>query len=400
MPLGWIDFSKTERNKVLSVLDLLSEQGTLDELGIAPVRDGFSELFFPGTTTIQTRAKYFFIVPYALKDMEQSKTTTVGKMVKEFDDLEQACGKRFLENNPNEIGIIGSRSLSNGGWVKRTPADVYWAGLRKYGIFLNGSLSLSEYLRAICALKADKDNLLKLGNRNDASRDEFSSDDKDAGTISGIRFWDIPTYHQDWFQDLRMELTSEEGAFLKQKMISHYPDSMLSYVLTHEVQGFFDGNSFQDMKSIIHLFPEQIQVDYQLAYEVSDFLDAINTQYNLILSNGENEEAVRKWAVISTELKQIASVDLDAVFQRLQLQNHRLYRFLKEAQDAMLANDVDRLQKEIRRRERELKTTRAKTLHPGEFDTSNWYGVGVMDYRFSYAKVILNDIKESEEPSC
>ena len=64
MPLGWIDFSKTERNKVLSVLDLLSEAGTLDELGIAPVRDGFANLFFPGTSTIQTRAKYFMIVPY------------------------------------------------------------------------------------------------------------------------------------------------------------------------------------------------------------------------------------------------------------------------------------------------------------------------------------------------
>ena len=63
MPLGWIDFSKNERNKVLSVLDLLSENGTLDELGIAPVRDGFADLFFPGTSTIQTRAKYFLIVP-------------------------------------------------------------------------------------------------------------------------------------------------------------------------------------------------------------------------------------------------------------------------------------------------------------------------------------------------
>lgn len=54
MPLGWIDFSKTERSKVLT------ERGTLDELGIAPIRDGFSNLFFPGTSTIQTRAKYFF----------------------------------------------------------------------------------------------------------------------------------------------------------------------------------------------------------------------------------------------------------------------------------------------------------------------------------------------------
>lgn len=45
MPLGWIDFSKTERNKVLTVLDLLSENGTLDELGIATIRDGFSDLW-------------------------------------------------------------------------------------------------------------------------------------------------------------------------------------------------------------------------------------------------------------------------------------------------------------------------------------------------------------------
>ena len=27
--LGWIDFSKTERSKILSVLDLLQEKGTL-----------------------------------------------------------------------------------------------------------------------------------------------------------------------------------------------------------------------------------------------------------------------------------------------------------------------------------------------------------------------------------
>ena len=71
MELGWIDFSKSERSKVLSVLDLLSESGTLDELGIAAVRDGFSNRFFPGTSTIQTRAKYFFAVPYALKQLEK-----------------------------------------------------------------------------------------------------------------------------------------------------------------------------------------------------------------------------------------------------------------------------------------------------------------------------------------
>lgn len=41
MELAWIDFSRSERNKVLNVIDLLSEDGTLDELGIGPVWDGF-----------------------------------------------------------------------------------------------------------------------------------------------------------------------------------------------------------------------------------------------------------------------------------------------------------------------------------------------------------------------
>ena len=51
---------------------------------------------------------------------------------------------------------------------------------------------------------------------------------------------------------------------------------------------------------------------------------------------------------------------------------------------------------EIRRRERELKQSRAKTLHPGEFDPYQWYGGGFLDYRFGNAKVIIGDIFESE----
>lgn len=79
MQLGWIDFSKTKRNKVLSVLDLLSKDGTLDELGIAPIKDGFADTFFPGTSTIQTRDKYFFAVAYALKDLEKMSETNPKK---------------------------------------------------------------------------------------------------------------------------------------------------------------------------------------------------------------------------------------------------------------------------------------------------------------------------------
>ena len=130
MPLGWIDFSKSERNKILSILDRLSEKETLDELGIAPVRDGFANIFFPGTSTIQTRAKYFLIVPYALKDLERSDETNPNKALREFDEIEMSCAQKLLENGSDAERIIGSRSINQGKWVKRTPADIYWAGLR------------------------------------------------------------------------------------------------------------------------------------------------------------------------------------------------------------------------------------------------------------------------------
>lgn len=37
MQLGRIDFSKEDRQKALDVINLLSEQGTVDELGIGTV---------------------------------------------------------------------------------------------------------------------------------------------------------------------------------------------------------------------------------------------------------------------------------------------------------------------------------------------------------------------------
>ncbi len=52
MQLGWIDFSKEDRQKALDVINLLSEQDAVDELGKGTVRDAFANCFFPGTSTV------------------------------------------------------------------------------------------------------------------------------------------------------------------------------------------------------------------------------------------------------------------------------------------------------------------------------------------------------------
>ena len=73
MQIGWVDFSKTERDKVVSILRLLGTQTALDELGIGTVRDAFSDMLFPGISTLQTRAKYFVILPYLFAQAENHR---------------------------------------------------------------------------------------------------------------------------------------------------------------------------------------------------------------------------------------------------------------------------------------------------------------------------------------
>ena len=90
-------------------------------------------------------------------------------------------------------------------------------------------------------------------------------------------------------------------------------------------------------------------------------------------------------------------MDLESIFARLHIYgNVFLCNFLRKSQELMAAGNLEGMKTEIRRRERELKQSRAKTMHPGEFDPAAWYGGGALDYRFGNAKVIMRDIFESE----
>lgn len=396
MQLGWIDFSKTERNKILSVLDLLSEPGTLDELGISPIRDGFANLFFPGTSTIQTRAKYFFLVPYALKELELSNETNPNKVLRALNETERMCGEILLEQNANENGIIGKRSLQGGRWVKRTPADIYWAGLRKYGIFTGGNISLGEYVRASCVIKNQKSNLTKLGNRND-SAEENECDDKNAGNIFKMQFWKMPLYIKKWREKIQMSLTKEEGEFLREQIISTCPDSMLSYILENRMTEILDLENFSDLGAIINKFPKQMQDEYMLALSFSDFLFVARTLYNIIISDGQNAQANDIFEELKAEITKRADIDIELIFTKLYIYKTDLKNFIKKLQDCMCNNDVEEMKKVIKVREIMLKgQSRAKTAHPGEFNPNDWIGGGELDYRFNNAKTIIKDIFESE----
>ena len=45
----WIDHSEKQRRQMLEAIDLFREKDTRDELGIAGIRDTFSDMLFLGT---------------------------------------------------------------------------------------------------------------------------------------------------------------------------------------------------------------------------------------------------------------------------------------------------------------------------------------------------------------
>ena len=271
MQLGWIDFSKEDRQKALDVINLLSEQGAVDELGIGIIRDAFANYFFPGTSTIQTRAKYFLIVPYVLREAVDGRYgKDANRVLRAIDSAEKDCGIRLLESDPKAEGVIGTRVLPKG-WVARKPSDIYWNGIRTFGIFCDYGLSIPEYVSLAVKLKEQK-SVSRLGNRNDDA-EENDKDDSDAGDIGNIRFWNLPIYHDDWRDNLTIELTQEEAIYLDKQIQKSTKGSLLEYVLKNHI----DLNEYDDFASLTAELSEK--VSEKLAYMMKLACDFNNLVY-------------------------------------------------------------------------------------------------------------------------
>ena len=62
---------------MLDVVNIFREQGTVDELGVGRIRDALADHLFPGTSTIQTRARYMLFVPWIYQALEARKRLRV-----------------------------------------------------------------------------------------------------------------------------------------------------------------------------------------------------------------------------------------------------------------------------------------------------------------------------------
>jgi hypothetical protein len=127
----WLDHSESHRRRMLDVVDLFREQETRDELGVGAIRDAFADMLFPGTSTIQTRTRYFLFVPWIYLRLE-AKRVRSSDIATEARKAEIKLIKALL-HAPDTAGLLGKQA---GAGLQRLPSNVYWQGLRVLGLRL------------------------------------------------------------------------------------------------------------------------------------------------------------------------------------------------------------------------------------------------------------------------
>ena len=141
--IGWLDQSEEQQRRMREVIALFAESGTVDDIGIGVVRDAFSDLLFPGLSTVQTRLRYFLIVPWVYSRLEAERVSS--------DRAEERARRweldlvRSLMSSGETEGVIGSTA---GDTLKQLPSFIYWNGLRFAGIRQFGG-TRADYHRAL-----------------------------------------------------------------------------------------------------------------------------------------------------------------------------------------------------------------------------------------------------------
>ena len=128
----WLDYDEAQAKRSAELIRSLSDPETIDSIGIGSIRDGMAGLLFPGTSTIQTRVRYFLLVPWAMQHVTARRPRSKAGYKGWLLDAEEATIICLLAGNPpGTTGIIGSE---RGRKTLRLPTSVYWTSLAQWGI--------------------------------------------------------------------------------------------------------------------------------------------------------------------------------------------------------------------------------------------------------------------------
>src|ERR1035438_5251062 len=205
--LAWMNFNAAERERTQRLLAQLNGQDTRDELGLGAIRDSIADLLFPGTSTIQTRLRYFLFVPWIYQELEKGERSG-GRIANLGREMELDLMECLLAQGEDEgvFGRVAKRQL------QRLPSSVYWAGLQRWNICLYSG-SLADYHRGLEAILRQR--------RGRGEEQEHAS-----------KTWypKLPTPPKGFSKRATLDLDREEAAFLIDRVQSACPGTLLAHL--------------------------------------------------------------------------------------------------------------------------------------------------------------------------
>ena len=215
--LSWLDSSEHERRTVLDLVSALNEPGTLDELGIGSIRDTFSDVLFPGTSTIQTRARYFLFVPWIMQMVEASSTSSHANHARW---LQLKLCDALVKSHGADPGVIGREA---GAALQRWPLDIYWLGMARWGIRRYPG-SVSSYFETLGRPSPWQRVGRALKEPVEGRRDEASEG------VAG-NWANLPSRPAGFPWNASFNLTEEEARFFKERVELSNQRSYLAHIL-------------------------------------------------------------------------------------------------------------------------------------------------------------------------
>jgi hypothetical protein len=394
--ISWLDFSEAERRKMIEVVSLFKEQDTRDELGVASIRDNFADLFFPGTSTLQTRARYFLFVPWLYRNYEKKHIPT-SRISGQLRSEEISLINTLIRCGETD-GVIGQRSRSN---LHRFPSNIYWIGMQTWGIcHFRGTQD--QYHRSLDRWYEKQKNYSDSPDHSPEERPPFN--------------WDLelPTKPDEFPTSANFKLTEEEAEFLRERILISCPESMLAHIL-HLGQPIDDIVQYPWFHPQVMEFPNQLKNWLAHAQNFSEALHGAALLYNLMLAekaiNDERletyKEDLKKWTSEIASRKGVF-VHWDRLeFWSIATRAAHVYLGTHRFVDSWLQLLLDRgrisnpvtdkqMRSLVESRELQLKGGRARLGNQRHLEL--WSGassVGQIGYRWSIARRISNDILTS-----
>ena len=393
--LTWLDYSERDRRRALDVIDLFRETGTVDELGLAGVGNSYSDLFFPGTSTIQTRACYFLLVPWTFLRLERLGIAT--KEARGRARWEELYLSRQLCSGTDTRGVFGCQA---GDALKRLPSEVYWSGL--------GALGIREFSGHQWAYFRSLDGFYRR-------RAQFRSMPRDPeGRTAPPANWHphVPNPPSGFPKaGVSVALRRQDAEYLRERIQTRQSGSLLAVLAGRAAGQDLDADWPWDLA---HL-PEVSSVlrdDLRDARHFAICMQGAALLYNLMLSELKKRDEwqdkyrrrLAKWADEILELGPgLKEWRLEGVWGVVRTQGRSLRYPTRNFVERWVENlkqtgpggiaDSDDARTLVRDREIQLKRARARFTNPRRLEL--WGGASgtwLMTYRWGSAKRILKDI--------